>query len=45
MTLFLTACTPGVQGDCLFDLGCGKGELCVRAAQQYGIKVVGIEML
>ncbi|MEL7035237.1 MAG: class I SAM-dependent methyltransferase [Cyanobacteria bacterium J06592_8] len=30
--------------DILYDLGCGDGRIAIAAAQQYGIKAVGIDL-
>ncbi|HYN24029.1 MAG TPA: class I SAM-dependent methyltransferase [Pyrinomonadaceae bacterium] len=32
------------QGDVLYDLGSGDGRIPIMAAQQYGIRAVGIEI-
>ncbi len=32
------------KGDVLYDLGCGDGRIAVRAAKQYGIRTVGIDI-
>ena len=32
------------KGDVLYDLGSGDGRIVIRAAKQYGVRAVGIEM-
>jgi SAM-dependent methyltransferase len=32
------------KGDVLYDLGCGDGRIVITAAQQYGVKGVGIDI-
>jgi SAM-dependent methyltransferase len=32
------------QGDVVYDLGCGDGRMVVRAAKQYGVRGVGIDI-
>src|SRR5438270_1552713 len=39
--LELAALKPG---ETLYDLGAGDGRIIIKAAQQYGVKAVGIEM-
>ena len=32
------------QGDVVYDLGCGDGRMVVRAAKQYGVRGIGIDI-
>ena len=32
------------QGDVVYDMGCGDGRMVVRAAKQYGVRGVGIDI-